>query len=132
MADSRSVTPGTKPRMITLLIADRRHGTDDLAEVHVPLKAAGAGCKGCPAKTFLRVSADGEEATRPANLKVKTLPVIVEGVRVSYYHLGSESPHVVMPAPFLRSNSSSLVSTGRGAPVMNTVHPLTPYRVTVA
>jgi hypothetical protein len=47
MADSRSVTPGTKPRMITLLIADRRHGTDDLAEVHVPLKAAGAGCKGC-------------------------------------------------------------------------------------
>jgi hypothetical protein len=36
---------------------------------------------------FLRVSADGEETTRSANLKVetdKTLPVVVEGVRVSY------------------------------------------------
>jgi hypothetical protein len=43
MADSRSVTPGTKPRLITLLIEDRRHGTDELAEVHVPLKAAGEG-----------------------------------------------------------------------------------------
>ena len=43
MADSRSVTPGTEPRMITLLIEDRRHGTDELAEVHVPLKAAGEG-----------------------------------------------------------------------------------------
>ncbi len=43
MANSRSVTPGTKPRMITLLIEDRRHGTDELAEVHVPLKAAGEG-----------------------------------------------------------------------------------------
>ena len=43
MADSRSVTPGTKPRMITLLIEDRRHGTDELAEVHVPLKTAGEG-----------------------------------------------------------------------------------------
>jgi hypothetical protein len=43
MADSRSVTPGTTPRLITLLIEDRRHGTDELAEVHVPLKAAGEG-----------------------------------------------------------------------------------------
>ena len=43
MADSRSVTPGTKPRMVTLLIEDRRHGTDELAEVRVPLKAAGEG-----------------------------------------------------------------------------------------
>jgi hypothetical protein len=43
MADSRSVTPGTMPRMITLLIEDRRHGTDELAEVHVLLKAAGEG-----------------------------------------------------------------------------------------
>ena len=41
MEDSRSVTPGTKPRLITLLIEDRRHGTDELAEVHVPLKATG-------------------------------------------------------------------------------------------
>jgi hypothetical protein len=43
MADSRLVTPGTGPRMITLLIEDRRHGTDELAEAHVPLKAAGKG-----------------------------------------------------------------------------------------
>ena len=43
MADSLSVTPGTKPRMITLLIEDRRHGTDELAEVHVPLKTIGEG-----------------------------------------------------------------------------------------
>jgi hypothetical protein len=37
-------------------------------------------------QTFLRVSADGEETTQSANLKVetnKTLPVVVEGVRVS-------------------------------------------------
>jgi hypothetical protein len=37
--------------MITLLIEDRRHGADELAEVHVLLKAAGEGyllgrCKG--------------------------------------------------------------------------------------
>jgi hypothetical protein len=31
-----------------------------------------------------------------------------------------------MAVPFLSSNPSSLVSTGPGAPVMNTVHPLTP------
>ncbi|KAN0105730.1 hypothetical protein V8E52_010742 [Russula decolorans] len=31
MADSRSVMPGTEPHMITLLIEDRRHGTDQLA-----------------------------------------------------------------------------------------------------
>jgi hypothetical protein len=31
-----------------------------------------------------------------------------------------------MPVPFLSSNPSSLVSTGPGAPVMNTMHPLTP------
>jgi hypothetical protein len=31
-----------------------------------------------------------------------------------------------MAAPFLSSNSSSLVSTGSGAPVMNAVNPLTP------
>ena len=29
--------------MITLFIEDRRHGTDELAEVHVLLKAAGEG-----------------------------------------------------------------------------------------
>lgn len=39
--NSRSETPGTKLRMITLLIEDRRHGTDELAEVHVPLKTIG-------------------------------------------------------------------------------------------
>jgi hypothetical protein len=44
MADSRSVTPSTKPRMVTLLIEDRRHGTDELAEVHVPLKTTSEGC----------------------------------------------------------------------------------------
>jgi hypothetical protein len=42
-AESHSVTPGTKPRMLTLLIEDRRHGTDELAEVHVPLKTGGEG-----------------------------------------------------------------------------------------
>ena len=34
---------------------------------------------------FLRISADGEETTRSSNLKVetnKTLPIIVEGVRI--------------------------------------------------
>jgi hypothetical protein len=35
------VTPGTKPRIITLLIEDRRHGTDELAELRVPPKAVG-------------------------------------------------------------------------------------------
>jgi hypothetical protein len=43
MAESRSVMPGTKPRMIMLLIEDRRYRTDELAEVHVSLKAAGEG-----------------------------------------------------------------------------------------
>jgi len=42
-ADSRSLSPGIKPRMITLLIEDRRYGADELAEVHVPLKTAGEG-----------------------------------------------------------------------------------------
>ena len=41
MADSRSVTPGTKTRLITLLIEDRHHGTDELAEVHLPFKIGG-------------------------------------------------------------------------------------------
>jgi hypothetical protein len=38
-------------------------------------------------QAFLLVSADGEEMTQSANLKVetdRTLPVVVEGVRVSY------------------------------------------------
>lgn len=48
--DSRSVTPGIKPRMVTLLIEDRRHGTDELVEVHVPLKTAGEGCLWADAK----------------------------------------------------------------------------------
>jgi hypothetical protein len=137
-SSSRSETPGTKPRMVTLLIEDRRNGTDELAEVHVPLKTIGE--EGClwadakdvcaalqsgpsridgvsffaraplridqidgfllasgPAKVFamrgkyrqifLRISADGEETTRSSNLKVetnKTLPIVVEGVRISY------------------------------------------------
>ena len=49
-AESRSVTPGIKARMITLLIEDRRHGTDELAEVHVPLRTAGEGCLWADAK----------------------------------------------------------------------------------
>jgi hypothetical protein len=43
VADSRpcrSSTPSTKPRMLTLLIEDRRNGSDELAEVRVPLKFA--------------------------------------------------------------------------------------------
>ena len=39
----RPVTPSTQSRMLTLLIEDRRHGTDELAEVRVPLKAADEG-----------------------------------------------------------------------------------------
>lgn len=39
----RPMTPSTKPRMLTLLIEDRRHGTDELAEVRVPLKVADEG-----------------------------------------------------------------------------------------
>ena len=39
----RPLTPSMKPRMLTLLIEDRRHGTDELAEVRVPLKAAEEG-----------------------------------------------------------------------------------------
>ena len=39
----RPVTPSTKPRMLTLLIEDQRHGTDELAEVRVPLRAADEG-----------------------------------------------------------------------------------------
>jgi hypothetical protein len=38
-------------------------------------------------QTFLHVSADDEETTQSANLKVETnmtLPVVLEGVRVSY------------------------------------------------
>jgi hypothetical protein len=40
-------------------------------------------------QTFLRVSADREETTQSANLKVetnKTLLVVMEGVRVSYWY----------------------------------------------
>jgi len=36
-------------------------------------------------RKFLRVSADGEETTQLANLKIetnRTLPIVVEGVRV--------------------------------------------------
>lgn len=122
--------------MITLLIEDRRLGTDELAEVHVPLKTIGeegilwADAKdvcaalqsgpsridgvclffACarrgiltgvgPAKVFtmrgkyrqifLRISADDEETTRSSNLKVetnKTLPIVVEGVRISYHSM---------------------------------------------
>jgi hypothetical protein len=43
VADSRprrSSTPSTKPRMLTLLIEDRRNGSDELAEVRVRLKFA--------------------------------------------------------------------------------------------
>ncbi|KAH9994945.1 hypothetical protein BJV74DRAFT_770088 [Russula compacta] len=97
--------------MLTLLIEDRRHGTDELAEVHVPLKTMGEGYLWADAKdlsaalqsgpsrpakvltmrgkyrqTFLRVSADGEETSQSANLKVetdRTLSIIVEGVRNS-------------------------------------------------
>ena len=50
-SSSLSETPGTKPRMVTLLIEDRRNGTDELAEVHVPLKTIGEeGCLWADAK----------------------------------------------------------------------------------
>ena len=41
--ESRSQMQGPKPRMVTLFIEDRRHGTDELAEVHVPLRTIGEG-----------------------------------------------------------------------------------------
>ena len=44
VTDSRSQqTPGIKPRMVTLLIEDRRLATDELVEVHVPLRTIGEG-----------------------------------------------------------------------------------------
>ncbi|KAI0266925.1 hypothetical protein BGY98DRAFT_1181004 [Russula aff. rugulosa BPL654] len=52
-------------------------------------------------QTFLRASADGEEMTQSASLKVetnKTLGVVVEGVRVSY-HLGLDVNHVMHTTP---------------------------------
>ena len=43
VTDSGLQTPGIKPRMVTLLIEDRRLATDELVEVHVPLKTVGEG-----------------------------------------------------------------------------------------
>ncbi|KAH9054187.1 hypothetical protein EDB87DRAFT_1568580 [Lactarius vividus] len=107
--------------MLTLLIEDRRHGTDELAEVRVPLKAADGGhfwadakqvCAALqsgpsrPAKvltmrgkyrqTFLRISAEGEETNQSANLKVnadRTLPIIVESVRTLVIRLALANGH---------------------------------------
>ncbi|KAH9978808.1 hypothetical protein BGW80DRAFT_696853 [Lactifluus volemus] len=150
MADSRprrSSTPSTKPRMLTLLIEDRRNGSDELAEVRVRLKFAegyfwadaievcsalqsGPSRIDGPAKlftmrgkyrqTFLRISTDGEETSQSANLKVevdKTLSIIVESISDS---------RGVLPTPTLSSNPSPLVSMGPVVPVSNTTHPLTP------
>jgi hypothetical protein len=50
VADSRLQTLGAKPRMIMLLIEDRRCGTDELAEVYVPLKTIGEGSLWADAK----------------------------------------------------------------------------------
>ena len=43
MTDSRSVTPGTKLCMMSLLIEDRRLGSNELTVVYIPLKDAGEG-----------------------------------------------------------------------------------------
>ncbi|KAI9442380.1 hypothetical protein H4582DRAFT_1809406 [Lactarius indigo] len=100
--------------MLTLLIEDRRHGTDELAEVRVPLKVADGGhfwadakqvcvaLQGGPSRPakvltmrgkyrqiFLRISPEGEETNQSANLKVnsdRTLPIIVESVRILVIH----------------------------------------------
>jgi hypothetical protein len=47
-------------------------------------------------QTFLRVSADGEETTQSANLKVemnRTLPVVVEGALLSMASLNQDESH---------------------------------------
>ncbi|KAF8265797.1 hypothetical protein EI94DRAFT_1734555 [Lactarius quietus] len=130
----RVVTPSTKPRMLTLLIEDRRHGTDDLAEVRVPLRAADEGyfwadakqvcaaLQGGPSRidgpakvltmrgkyrhTFLRISAEGEETNQ-------TLPIIVESV-------------LHTPTPTVSSIPTPISSTGLVRKLSTMTQPLTP------
>jgi hypothetical protein len=98
MADSRSVTPGTKRRMITLLIEDRRHGTDELAEVHVPLKAAGEGylwadaimqrmyvwpCKVCRHVSMVRARAAASEEIKLTNFLFRSRQGVHHAWKVS-------------------------------------------------
>jgi hypothetical protein len=60
--------------MLTLLIEDRRNGTDELAEVHVPLKIAGEGYLWADAKDVCAALQGGPsridgEAFRVARLR---------------------------------------------------------------
>ncbi|KAI0305554.1 hypothetical protein B0F90DRAFT_1073189 [Multifurca ochricompacta] len=140
----RSLTQSKKLRMLTLLIEDRRCGTDELAEIRVPLKAAGEGyfwadakevCMALqsgpsrvdgPAKlftmrgkyrqTFLRISLGGEETCQSAHLNVN--PDRTLPVVVDTLDL------VLMPR--FSSDPSPLISTGLITPVSNVAHPLTP------
>jgi len=56
--------------MVTLLIEDWWHGTDELAEVHVPLKAAGEGylCKVGRRVSMVRASAVSSGGIKLADL----------------------------------------------------------------
>ena len=77
--DSRSQTQGPKPRMVTLFIEDRRHGTDELAEVHVPLRTIGEGYLWADAREVCAAlqsgpsRIDGEALPRAPELEVDLL-----------------------------------------------------------
>lgn len=137
------VTPSTKPRMLTLLIEDRRHGTDELAEVRVPLRTADEGhfwadakqvcaaLQGGPSRidgpakvltmrgkyrqTFLLISSEGEEKNQSANLKVNSDRTLPIIVESA----------LQMPTPALSSNPSPLI-TGPVTKLSAMVQPLTP------
>ena len=77
--DSRSQTQGPNPRMVTLFIEDRRHGTDELAEVHVPLRTIGEGCLWADARDVCAAlqsgpsRIDGEALARAPNIQADQL-----------------------------------------------------------
>lgn len=140
----RPATPSAKPRMLTLLIEDRRHGTDELAEVRVPLRAADEGhfwadakqvcaaLQGGPSRidgpakvltmrgkyrqTFLRISAEGEETNQSANLKVNSDKTLPIIVEST----------LQTPTPTVSSIAAPLISTGPFAKISTMTQPLTP------
>ena len=76
--DSRSQTQGPKHRMLTLFIEDRRHETDELAEVHVPLRTIGEGLWAdardvCAALQSGPSRIDGEALARVPKIQVDQL-----------------------------------------------------------
>jgi hypothetical protein len=77
MTESRLQTPGTKPRMVTLLIEDRRLATDELVEVHVPLKAAGEGYLWADAKDVCAALQSGPSRIDGVSLPLRALRLII-------------------------------------------------------